>query len=71
MMTDDNPLAGQGVHVALAALRFMQANLHQLPDEIRAIATNDGEFSVPSTEEIDALCAFINFDLPIVGDRSR
>lgn len=64
MLTNDNQLTEQDIHIALAALRFMQANLPELPADIQAIATNDGELPLPDLEKLDSLCELLNFDLP-------
>lgn len=68
MFDYNKSLTAQDIHITLAALRFMQANLPCLPEEIRAIATNDGELPLPDTDKLDALCELINFDLPTFVD---
>ncbi|UBF28852.1 hypothetical protein K9N68_13995 [Kovacikia minuta CCNUW1] len=68
MLNNDDRLTNQDIHITLAALRFMQANLPRLPEDIEAIATNDGESPLPDTEKLDALCELFNFDLPTIPD---
>lgn len=68
-MPDYDPhLTEEDCHLTLAALRFLQASLPQIPDEIRAIATNDGDYPLPNmgelAEHLDILCEFINTELP-------
>jgi hypothetical protein len=70
MLTNDNQLTEQDIHITLAALRFMQANLPQLPEDIQAIATNDGELPLPDLERLDSLCELLNFDLPKMPTQS-
>lgn len=64
MLTNNNQLTEQDIHITLAALRFMQANLPRIPEEIQAIATNDGELPLPDLEKLDSLCELFNFDMP-------
>lgn len=61
----DSQFAEQDVHTILAALRFMQANLDLIPEEIRDIATNGGEFPLPDAGKLDALCESINLDFTL------
>jgi hypothetical protein len=59
-------LRAEDLHTLLAAVRFMQSHLPSLPEEIQAIATNDGERPVPDAQQLDLLCQVINIDLPTI-----
>lgn len=68
MFTNKNPLAEQDIHVMLAALRFMQDNLSQLPQEIVEIATDEGRQPLPDNNKLDGLCELINFSFPKIPE---
>jgi hypothetical protein len=68
MLANNNPLTEKDIHIALAALRFMQDNLSQLPQEIVEIATDEGRLPLPDGDKLDALCELINFSLPKIPD---
>ena len=56
----------QHLHVILAALRSYQQRCGQDP-ELDRIATNDGEFLLPTPADIDELCESLNFGDTIVA----
>jgi hypothetical protein len=69
MMSDrTSNLSNEDVDLTIAALRFMQAKLPEIPPEIRAIATNEGERPLADPQELadqlDDLCEWFNFELP-------
>lgn len=68
MATNNPGLSEQDIHLALAAIRFMQANLPQLPTDISDLATNGGEFPLPDTERLESLCEWLNLDMPAIPD---